>query len=96
MKVAEAQAMELELTRLRSENSEIRGRLSEVATLEAAKKKAEARTEFLEEKVSLNWTGWPSLRKNLIMTRTLVRWKLLSRNVFDPRRTNLTLLTMNG
>ncbi|KAG8995628.1 hypothetical protein FRB94_008910 [Tulasnella sp. JGI-2019a] len=51
VKVAEAQTLESELTRLRSENAELRGRLNEISSLEAAKKKAEARTEFLEEKM---------------------------------------------
>ncbi|KAG8863525.1 hypothetical protein FRB96_008265 [Tulasnella sp. 330] len=51
VKVAEAQTLGSELTRLRSENAELRGRLNEVSSLEVAKKKAEARTEFLEEKM---------------------------------------------
>ena len=52
MKVAEAKELETELQRLREENVELRKRLSETASLESAKKKAEAKAEQLEQRVS--------------------------------------------
>ncbi|KAG8907946.1 hypothetical protein FRB99_001454 [Tulasnella sp. 403] len=51
VKVAEAQMLETELARVREENGELRGRLNELGTLEAAKKKAESRADLLEEKM---------------------------------------------
>ena len=38
---------------MRDENAELRRRLNETASLEAAKKKADARVELLEEKVRI-------------------------------------------
>ena len=43
--------MEAELQRAREENAELRKRLSETASLESAKRKAESRVEQLEQKV---------------------------------------------
>lgn len=51
MKVAEAHDLEADLQRMRDENAELRRRLNETASLEVAKKKADARVEQLEEKV---------------------------------------------
>ncbi|KZV97752.1 hypothetical protein EXIGLDRAFT_348335 [Exidia glandulosa HHB12029] len=51
VKVAEAQVLQSELARLREDNADLKRRVAEVATLEAAKKKAEARAEQLEEKM---------------------------------------------
>jgi homeobox protein cut-like len=53
IKVEEARSVEAELTRLREENAELRHKVNEVNTLEAAKKKAEARAEQLEEKMEM-------------------------------------------
>ncbi|KAG8928608.1 hypothetical protein FRC03_009635 [Tulasnella sp. 419] len=52
VKVAEAQALEAEVARLREENAELKSKLGEVSSLEAAKKKSESRVEVLETKVS--------------------------------------------
>lgn len=52
VKVAEAKELEGELRRLHDENADFRKRLNEVSSLEAAKKKADARVEQLEQKVS--------------------------------------------
>lgn len=52
MKVAEARELESELQRMREENAELRKRLNETASLESAKKKADARIEQLEQRVS--------------------------------------------
>lgn len=54
MKVAEAHELEAELQRMRDENAELRKRLNEAASLEAAKKKADVRVEQLEQKVRCN------------------------------------------
>ncbi|KAH9047801.1 CASP C terminal-domain-containing protein [Lactarius hengduanensis] len=51
VKVAEARDLEDELQRVKSENAELQRRVSELASLEAAKKKAESRAEQLEEKM---------------------------------------------
>lgn len=51
MKVAEARELEIELQRTKDENAELRKRLSETSSLEASKKKAEARAEQLEQRV---------------------------------------------
>ncbi len=51
VKVAEARELEGELRQLRDENADIRKRLNEVPSLEASKKKADARIEQLEQKV---------------------------------------------
>ena len=56
VKVAEAKDLEIELQRLREENSDLRKRLNETSSLESAKKKAEARAEQLEQKVCVNST----------------------------------------
>ena len=53
MKVAEARDLEDELQRVKAENVELQRRVSELASIEAAKKKAESRAEQLEEKASL-------------------------------------------
>ena len=52
MKVSEAQALEVEVHRLRDENAELRRKNNEISSLEVAKKRAEARVEALEQKVS--------------------------------------------
>ena len=51
MRAAEAGELEAEVKRLREENAELRRRAGEVAALEAAKKKVDARAEQLEAKV---------------------------------------------
>jgi len=51
VKVAEAVELEAELHRMREENAELRRRVNESASLEAAKKKADARIEQLEQKM---------------------------------------------
>jgi homeobox protein cut-like len=53
VKVAEAVELELELQRARDENAELRKQVSSYAGLEAAKKKAEERSEQLEQKARL-------------------------------------------
>lgn len=53
VKIAEAEAFESELQRLREENADLRKRTGEVASVEAAKKKADMKIEQLEEKVSV-------------------------------------------
>ena len=52
VKVAEARELEQELQRTREENADLRKRLNEVSSLESAKKKADARVEQLEQKVT--------------------------------------------
>lgn len=52
MRAAEAIELEMEVRRLRDENTELKRRVGEVSTLEAAKKKADTRAEQLEAKVS--------------------------------------------
>lgn len=52
MKVSEAQALEVEVHRLREENAELRRKNNEISTLEVAKKRADAKVEALEQKVS--------------------------------------------
>jgi homeobox protein cut-like len=49
--VAEARELESEMQRMREENAELRKRLGESSSLEAAKKKAEAKAEQLQQKV---------------------------------------------
>lgn len=51
MKVSEAQALEVEVQRLREENAELRRKNNEISSLEAAKKRAETKVEGLEQKV---------------------------------------------
>ncbi|RDX55044.1 hypothetical protein OH76DRAFT_1397388 [Lentinus brumalis] len=51
MKAAEVGDLEADLRRAREENAELRKRLNEVSTLEAAKKKADLRVEQLEQKM---------------------------------------------
>ncbi|KAI0256284.1 CASP C terminal-domain-containing protein [Lactifluus subvellereus] len=51
VKIAEARDLEDELQRVKAENAELQGRVSELASIEAAKKKAETRAEQLEEKM---------------------------------------------
>lgn len=53
MKVAEARDLEDELQRVTVENAELQRRISELANIDAAKKKAESRAEQLEEKARL-------------------------------------------
>ncbi|KAL1743372.1 CASP C terminal-domain-containing protein [Schizophyllum fasciatum] len=51
VKVAETRDFEAQIARLREENAELRKRVNEVSSLEAAKKKAESRIETLEAKM---------------------------------------------
>ncbi|KAH9058837.1 CASP C terminal-domain-containing protein [Lactarius vividus] len=51
VKVAEGRDLEDELQRVKAENAELQRRVSELASLEAAKKRAESRAEQLEEKM---------------------------------------------
>ena len=51
MKVSEAQALEVEVQRLREENTDLRRKNNEISSLEAAKKRADAKVEALEQKV---------------------------------------------
>jgi hypothetical protein len=51
VKVSEAQALEIEVQRLREENAELRRKNNEIGSLEAAKKRADAKVESLEQKV---------------------------------------------
>lgn len=53
MKIAEARDLEDELQRVKVDNAELQRRVSELASIEAAKKKAETRAEQLEEKARL-------------------------------------------
>jgi homeobox protein cut-like len=53
VKVAEARDLEAELQHVKAENAELERRVSELASMDAAKKKAESRAEQLEEKVRL-------------------------------------------
>ena len=51
VKIAETRDLEDELQSVKADNAELQRRVSELANLEAAKKKAESRAEQLEEKV---------------------------------------------
>ncbi|KAF8270277.1 CASP C terminal-domain-containing protein [Lactarius quietus] len=51
VKIAETRDLEDELHRVKAENAELQRRVSELASIEAAKKKAESRAEQLEEKM---------------------------------------------
>ena len=51
MKIAETRDLEDELQRVKTENAELQRRVSELANIDAAKKKVESRAEQLEEKV---------------------------------------------
>lgn len=53
MKIAEARDLEDELQRVKAENAELQRRVSELANIDVAKKKAESRAEQLEEKARL-------------------------------------------
>lgn len=53
VKVAETRDLEDELQRVKEENAELQRRVSELANIDAAKKKAESRAEQLEEKARL-------------------------------------------
>ena len=53
MRAAESREMEEELQHLRSENAELQKRVDAVASVEAAKKKADVKVEQLEEKVRI-------------------------------------------
>jgi homeobox protein cut-like len=50
VKIAETRDLEDELQRVKAENAELQRRVSELANIDAAKKKAESRAEQLEEK----------------------------------------------
>ncbi|KAI0305446.1 CASP C terminal-domain-containing protein [Multifurca ochricompacta] len=51
VKIAEARDLEDELQRVKADNAELQRRVSEFASMEAAKKKAESKVEQLEEKM---------------------------------------------
>lgn len=51
VKVAEARMLEVELARLREENSELKKQVGEMPAVEEKRKKAEAKAEQLEEKM---------------------------------------------
>jgi homeobox protein cut-like len=51
VKASEAKELEIELQLLRLENSDLKKRISELSSVDAAKKKAEERVEVLESKV---------------------------------------------
>lgn len=53
MKIAETRDLEDELQRVKAENSDLQRRVSELASIDAAKKKVEIRAEQLEEKARL-------------------------------------------
>ena len=53
MKIAEARDLEDELQHVKAENAELQRRVSELASMDAAKKKAESKAEQLEEKARL-------------------------------------------
>lgn len=53
VKVSEAREQQQELQRLREENTEMRKRLADAPLVEAAKRKADAKVEQLEQKASL-------------------------------------------
>jgi homeobox protein cut-like len=50
VKIAETRDLEDELQRVKAENTELQKRVSELANIDAAKKKVESRAEQLEEK----------------------------------------------
>jgi len=52
VKVAEARMLESELARLREENGDLKRQVGEMSSVEDKKKKAEAKVESMEEKVS--------------------------------------------
>jgi homeobox protein cut-like len=54
VKVAETRDLEDELQRVKTENAELQRRVSELAIIDAAKKKAESKAEQLEEKARLS------------------------------------------
>jgi homeobox protein cut-like len=53
VKIAEARDLEDELQRVKAENAELQMRVSELANIDAAKRKAESRAEQLEEKMDV-------------------------------------------
>jgi type II secretory pathway component PulM len=53
VKIAETRDLEDELQRVKAENAELQGRVSEIANIDAARKKAENRAEQLEERACL-------------------------------------------
>lgn len=53
VKVAEAQVLELEFARLRSENADLKAQVAGIASVEDKRKKAEDRVGVLEAKVRL-------------------------------------------
>ena len=65
VKVSEAQALEVEVHRLREENAELRRKNNEISSLEVAKKRAEAKVEALEQKVSPSATRLARVLQNL-------------------------------
>jgi predicted RNase H-like nuclease (RuvC/YqgF family) len=80
VKIAEARDLEDEVQRLKADNAELQTRVSELASMEAAKKKAETRAEQLEEKVrlmdhalnaSLPWDRWTLQLKSELSRRRM-------------------------
>lgn len=54
VKASEIRDLEAELRKARDENAELRKRVNELSNVEAARKKAEAKTEQVEQKVCVN------------------------------------------
>ena len=73
MKAAEVGDLEADLRRAREENTELRKRLNEVSSLEAAKKKADLRVEQLEQKVR----ALTNSRVHSARTEDTCRWTTL-------------------
>ena len=82
MKAAEVGDLEADLRRAREENTELRKRLNEVSSLEAAKKKADLRVEQLEQKVR----AVTNSRAHSARTEDTCRWTTLSKKRSHRKR----------
>lgn len=91
MKVAEARDLEVELQRMREENADLRKRLNEVSSLEAAKKKADTKIEQLETKVC---TRLETALAESLFVALFNRWKTLSRRKSRRRKMSSMRLMM--
>lgn len=91
MKIAEARDLEDELQHVKAENAELQRRVSELASMDAAKKKAESKAEQLEEKARLIRLTVFRLRADL-----WGRWMRQFRSELPRKRTSSMLLTMRG
>ena len=85
MKVAEARELESELQKLREENVDLRKQLNESSSLEAAKRKAEARVEQLEYKV---WSEHPRVLVSLLKIPFMYRWTSSYKRRLHKRKTS--------